>query len=132
MKYFQLAFLAALLNLGGCATIITGDSESVAISTTPVKGATCEVSNKRGKWTVDETPGNVEIKRSMSDLNIACKTKDGYIGEKKISTSIKSTAAGNLLFGGFIGGGVDAATGAAFDYPDNIEVTMKNSKNNQA
>ncbi len=32
--------------------------------------------------------------------------------------------AGNLLFGGFIGGGVDAADGAAYDYPNNLTVRM--------
>jgi hypothetical protein len=32
--------------------------------------------------------------------------------------------AGNILFGGFIGAGVDASTGAAYDYPSIIKVMM--------
>ncbi len=44
----------------------------------------------------------------------------------------RPVTAGNILLGGFIGGGVDAATGATFDYPDNIEVTMKNDKSAKA
>lgn len=33
-------------------------------------------------------------------------------------------AAGNILFGGLIGVGIDVATGAAFDYPTLITVPM--------
>jgi hypothetical protein len=33
-------------------------------------------------------------------------------------------AFGNLLFGGPIGAGVDMASGAAYDYPNLIPVTM--------
>jgi hypothetical protein len=33
-------------------------------------------------------------------------------------------AFGNILFGGFIGAGVDMSTGAAYDYPDLIHVAM--------
>ena len=39
--------------------------------------------------------------------------------------------AGNVLFGGLIGVGVDAADGAAYDYPSDIKVAMekKDSEN---
>jgi phosphoketolase len=37
-------------------------------------------------------------------------------------------AAGNIIFGGPIGAGVDAATGAAFDYPSLIKVLMEGKK----
>lgn len=113
-----------MLLLSGCASIITGDSEDIAISTTPESGAKCEVSNSRGKWQVASTPQTITVKRSSSNLVVQC-SKNGSTGARSISTSIKSTAAGNLLLGGVIGAGVDAATGAAFDYPDNIIVAMK-------
>ena len=32
--------------------------------------------------------------------------------------------AGNILIGGFIGAGVDAATGAGYDYPTVFQVMM--------
>jgi uncharacterized protein YceK len=124
MRLQKVLIIGLLANLGGCASIITGDSENVSVTTTPVADAKCELSNNRGTWSVD-TPGTVNIKRSMSDLKIACKSKQGHTGSRIIGTSIKSTAAGNLLFGGVIGGAVDSVTGAAFDYPDTIEVAMK-------
>lgn len=34
-----------------------------------------------------------------------------------IEQSTKAMAAGNIIFGGIIGAGVDVATGAAYDYP---------------
>lgn len=113
-----------MLSLAGCASIITGDSEDIAINTSPESGAKCVVSNSRGEWHVPSTPGTVTVKRSSSNLVVTC-DKNGSTGSRSISTSIKSTAAGNLLFGGFIGAGVDAATGAAFDYPDSVIVAMK-------
>jgi hypothetical protein len=33
-------------------------------------------------------------------------------------------AFGNILFGGFIGAGVDVATGAAYDYPNLLTVDL--------
>jgi hypothetical protein len=35
--------------------------------------------------------------------------------------------AGNILFGGFIGAGVDAASGAAYDYPVLLQIMMSDT-----
>lgn len=127
MKKILLAISGIYLamNLGGCATIISGDSEDISISTSPNLDAVCEAKNSRGVWTVPSAPGNVLVKRSSSNLVINCKTKDGYKGTRVINSGIKGAAAGNLLIGGVIGGGIDAATGAAFDYPSDIVVPMR-------
>ncbi len=37
-------------------------------------------------------------------------------------------AFGNILFGGIIGGAVDAGSGAAYDYPANIVVHLEQTK----
>lgn len=42
----------------------------------------------------------------------------------QVSSSIKGMTWGNVLFGGFIGAGVDAATGAACEYPAIVPVSM--------
>lgn len=47
---------------------------------------------------------------------------------------MKGLIAGNVLFGGIVGAGIDAADGAAFFYPQNILVHMhaRNSRHAQA
>ena len=45
--------------------------------------------------------------------------------EPKLSTSGGTAFAGNLLVGGLIGAGVDAATGASKDLtPNNLDITL--------
>jgi hypothetical protein len=51
--------------------------------------------------------------------------KDGFgPGVATVKSSTKAMLAGNLLFGGPIGAGVDAASGAAYDYPALFQVMM--------
>jgi phosphoketolase len=51
--------------------------------------------------------------------------KDGSVpGIASTKSSTKGMVAGNILFGGLIGAGVDVATGAAFDYPSLITVEL--------
>jgi hypothetical protein len=45
-------------------------------------------------------------------------------GLATVKSSTKGMMAGNLLFGGVIGAGVDAASGAAYDYPALFQVMM--------
>ena len=53
-----------------------------------------------------------------------CKLDGVDAGLASVKSSTKAMAFGNILFGGFIGVGVDAATGAAYDYPELILVDM--------
>lgn len=62
--------------------------------------------------------------RSMDDLSILC-TKDSFQPASIVTpSSTKGMAFGNILFGGFIGAGVDVSTGAAYDYPSLVPVLM--------
>jgi hypothetical protein len=45
-------------------------------------------------------------------------------GLATVKSKTKGMAFGNILFGGAIGAGVDAGTGAAYDYPQLISVAM--------
>ena len=81
------------------------------------------MTNDKGTWFV-ATPGTVAVHRSMTDLSILC-TKESFQPASNVApSSTKGMVFGNLLFGGIIGVGVDAATGAAFDYPALIPVFM--------
>jgi len=119
---------SALLLLGGCASIVTGQNQALSVETvaeagSSLPGANCKLMNDKGSWFVT-TPGSVTVTRSYNDINVTC-TKEGHnAGVATAKSSTKAMAAGNLIFGGVIGAAVDAGTGAAFDYPSLIQVIM--------
>jgi uncharacterized protein YceK len=117
-----------ITSFSGCASIVTGSNQSLSVESATqtgqnVVGATCKLVNDKGSWFLN-TPGTVTVQRSYNDLNVAC-TKDGHEpGVAAVKSTTKGMMAGNILFGGIIGAGVDASTGAAYDYPSIIRVMM--------
>jgi hypothetical protein len=116
------------LSLQGCASIVDGSTQSLSLETKTqagdqITGANCKMTNDKGTWFV-ATPGSVSVHRSLDDLTILC-TKDNFQPASIVTkSSTKGMAFGNILFGGIIGAGVDASTGAAYDYPSLIPVFM--------
>ncbi|MBS0470506.1 MAG: translation initiation factor 2 [Proteobacteria bacterium] len=125
MKLVSVAALAAsVIALSGCASIIKGSTQSIAITTTPVSGANCNLTSKEGNWPV-VTPGVVKVDKTKEDITIRC-TKDGYKDAMStIPSDFQGWTLGNLLLGGIIGVGVDAATGAMNEYPHSFNVPME-------
>lgn len=121
MKTLLIALLS--IQLTACASIVTGTTQSVSIETSP-KAARCDLQNDKGKWHVSDTPASVVVQRSYDDLNVTC-NKAGMSGSSSFKSTTKAMAMGNIVFGGAIGAGVDAATGAAFDYPSVMKVELK-------
>lgn len=116
--------LPLLLSLTGCASIVSGNHESVSVDTTPVTGCNCKLTNNSGTWFIPTTPGSVMINRDYSDLVVSC-NKDGYgNGTLAVKSKTKGMAFGNILAGGIIGAAVDMGTGAAYDYPSLITVQL--------
>lgn len=111
------------LQLSACASIIKGSTASVAITTPPVQGATCVLSSPEGNWQIT-SPSSVTISRSKHDVQVRC-TKEGYQDAAAvIPSTFEGWTLGNLIFGGVVGVGVDAATGALNDYPNAFQVPM--------
>jgi hypothetical protein len=115
---------AMAAGLGGCATIIEGTGQSVAVTTSP-PGATCTVS--REGMTLGQiaiTPGSVRIDKSKNDIAISC-TKPGF-QPATIAQSPRfgGTTFGNIVAGGVIGAVVDASTGANYEYPAQVIVQL--------
>lgn len=111
----------------GCASITTGQNQSLSVETLAngqaVAGASCRLENDKGTWFAI-SPGTVVVRRSYNDLNIRCE-KDGHApGVTAASSSTKGMAFGNIVFGGIIGAAVDAGSGAAYDYPSIITVML--------
>ena len=118
---FSLFLLAVSLN--GCATLIDGQHDTIAISSTPIEGANCALTSEDGSYFVT-TPGNAIVSKTKHDITITCK-KDGYQDRvETIESKFHGTTFGNVIAGGVIGFGVDAASGAMFEYPKTFEVAM--------
>lgn len=102
--------------LPGCASIVSGQNQPITVEAPNCEGATCKLINDKGTWFV-KAPGPVTVSRAYGDLIVTC-NKEGFgAATNTVSSSTKAMAAGNIIFGGIIGVGVDVATGAAYDYP---------------
>jgi hypothetical protein len=125
MRSFGIVALSVML--GGCASVTRGTTENISISSTP-SGVEAVVSGMDVPTTCT-TPCSVVVKRN-ADLSITFQ-KEGYEPQivplsRDVQTSGAAGFAGNLLLGGIIGMGVDAATGAATDHkPNPVIVTMQ-------
>ena len=131
---FRLVFIMlvslASLQLSGCASITGGTQQSVSVETrkdaVAVTGAECELTNAKGKWFI-ASPGSTQIQRSHDPLLITCKKPDYEVGRASVESVARAGMAGNFLFGGLIGVAIDHSSGAAYDYPNLIQVSMGQS-----
>jgi uncharacterized protein YceK len=121
--YQTIVTFLVIMALSGCASIVKGTSQSIAITTPPTTGATCVLSSAEGNWTVT-SPGAVTVEKSKEDIQVRC-TKPGWQeGFATIPSNFEGWTVGNILLGGIIGLGVDAATGAINEYPHAFQVPM--------
>jgi hypothetical protein len=126
---FKLAVGAAFMSffLTGCASIVSGRTQVVSVETKfkgeSLTGAICRLENGKGVFFVT-TPGTVTIHKAYADLLVTCNKIDTPEGLARVKSSTKAIAFGNIIFGGVIGAGVDAGTGAAYDYPQLISILM--------
>jgi hypothetical protein len=126
----RLALRAALLacaafSLGACATVTRGSHQAWTVETTP--GGAAAKTNIG--FACDATPCTWKMERKREfDITI---TKPGYKPytahiTNQISGKGGTALAGNVLVGGIIGLGVDAATGASKDLtPNPLRVTLE-------
>jgi hypothetical protein len=113
------------LAVSGCATITRGTTEQVLINSEPA-GASAITSTG---LTCPSTPCTFEIARK-SEFVVSF-NKDGYVPQQvpvgtKMAGGGAAGLAGNVLFGGLIGIGVDASSGATLEhYPNPVFVTLE-------
>ena len=119
---------SALTFLSGCASVTGTTGQSVSVETrqkngTVLSGASCELSNSKGKWFLN-TPGTAAIRRSNDDMIVIC-NKDGHApGTAAVVSETKGMMFGNIILGGGLGAIVDHNTGAAYEYPTLIQIMM--------
>ena len=117
MRLIAAAASCALLIGTGCATVTRGTSQAFTVESTPL-GATVSLSNGERC----ETPCTLKLKRKYPLAVHVCKA--GYAPVTANIVSSMSGAggagmAGNVIVGGLIGIGVDAASGATKDLKPN-------------
>ena len=92
MKIYRLAGVIALgLISSGCASVVEGTSQTIAVNTTPA-GASCTL-NRQPEGVIGQipnTPGSALIKKTKYDITIKC-NKAGY---QEATATDKSGSAG--------------------------------------
>lgn len=127
-----LAAIAVFASLTGCASIVSGTNQVVSVETHApagaVSGASCKLQNEKGVYYVT-TPGTVTVHRAYGDMTVTCDKTGLPTTVATFKSSTKGMLAGNILFGGAIGAGVDIASGAAYDYPALLQIMMNDGIN---
>lgn len=120
--------LASLLLLPACATMTSGRQQIVTITTTPA-GAACVVDRMDAPpgdhmVQIAHTPDSVLIDRSASALKITCASQGYPVIQVAQRPGIEPYAGFNVLNGVVIGVAVDEASGALFQYPDQVHIDL--------
>ena len=95
--------LAVASLVGGCASIVGGQNQSISVVTPDCPGAACRISNDKGRWYVAATPASVGVNRSFADLVVSCSKGSAPPVTQAFPSSTKGLAYGNILLGGVIG-----------------------------
>jgi hypothetical protein len=93
--------------------------------TTEPAGATCELQRDGATvGVVNPTPGTVQVSKSSRDMTVRCTRQGHSAGVATVASQMQAMTAGNILIGGVIGLGIDAASGALSQYPTNVTVVL--------
>lgn len=111
--------MSVFMSFTGCATIVTGGSQTVSFNSSP-DGADVAVSGQ----VVGKTPCSVSLKRATNQSLTF--TKAGYKTiTMRLETRVNGWFWGNIVLGGFIGSTTDGISGAVDEYsPGQYLVTM--------
>lgn len=117
-----LSLVVAVTFLSGCATIITGTTQKVPVTSNP-SGAVAKADG--GMAAVTPT---VFILKRKTDHTIEI-SKEGYRTATVILRhTLSGAAAGNVLVGGIIGIAIDSSSGAMYKLvPERVDVTLENA-----
>lgn len=123
--------ILTLTALTGCASMSGARTQTIAVQTVQdhkeVTEAGCILSNGVGRWFIT-TPGKITISKNIDDLTVECSKEDVGVGSETIASSANGGMWGNVLLGGPIGYVVDRKSGAGYDYPQTIVVSLKKAE----
>ena len=106
----------------GCSTIVKGTEQQVSVNTPGVRGALCQLQSPAVGTRTVQTPANITLPKSKKNVAVSCTAQCYSPGVGTLASYTEAMAAGNVLFGGIIGLGIDAASGAMNTYDPGVEV----------
>ena len=111
---------ALVLFTTGCATIMHGSKQDIAVSSTPT-GAAVSVDNQQ----MGNTPTTLNLTRK--DRHVVSIEAPGYKRyDLQLTRGTSGWVWGNLVFGGIPGLAIDAITGSLYKLsPDNVAATLE-------
>lgn len=113
-------FLGIILSTTSCATIFTGTQDSIAFSSNP-EGA--KVFHKGIEKCT--TPCTAKIPRALGKQMVAFEKEGFEKKEVKLTKNFNAVTLLNIILGGAIGVGIDAATGSLTKYsPKKYDVEL--------
>ena len=101
--------------LTGCSTIVKGTQQQVSVATPGVQDAMCTLSPPAVGTRTVQTPRTIVL---------SCVKQCYTTGVGVLASETEIMTAGNVLFGGVIGLGIDAASGAMNKYQPGVEIAM--------
>jgi hypothetical protein len=110
-----------------------GSDQNINIQTLNCDDAvvTCMVTNDDTAATV-RPPGSVNVEKSSKPITVECANKDKSVtGRVLVDSGYETMGLGNIIAGGIIGVGVDAATGAMWEYPSSVIVPLQCEENSE-
>jgi hypothetical protein len=122
VRYFIL--LAAGLAMAGCATVTRGTTDQITVTSQPSEAHVATTLSQ-----ACTTPCTFPVARK--DEFVVTVSKDGYKPQEiPVKTQLAGAGAagfaGNILLGGVVGMGVDAATGSTLEHvPNPINVVLQ-------
>lgn len=116
--------LTVLCILSGCATILSGRTQTITVNSNP-PGARCELVREGNVvGSVESTPGAVTLVKTKHDIDVVCK-KGGFVEAKEFAKSgTEGSVFGNIILGGGIGWAIDSAAGTDNKYPEVVTVNL--------
>lgn len=113
-----------IMLLSGCSTIIEGSTQTVNFSTGMDKQIHAVITSSGGTIPVI-LPQALAVNKSSNDLVINIKNGNCVLPSTTIVKShLNPWFWGNIIFGGLIGSTTDSASGAAWEYDNNILVNV--------
>jgi len=88
----------------GCATIISGRSQTMNVDSNP-QGARCELTREgRLSGTIEKTPGVTSIIKTKHDIEVLCKKPGLTDGKYFAESGTDSATYGNIILGASLDG----------------------------
>ncbi|MGE0025469.1 MAG: hypothetical protein AB7S70_17740 [Hyphomicrobium sp.] len=118
------AAYSATIGLAACATLTKGTTQQVAINTPGAPGAECTLTSGAIGTKIVTTPAAIILDKSQDAISVTCRKACFQDGVAIIASNTETMSAGNIIFGGVVGLGVDAVSGAMNKYNADNQIAM--------